>query len=235
MQADIQVIMPTLISKYQGNIQYVIENTNNPYKATFKCNKKTTTQSFPVYDEAFAFIREKNQQENNIRVSNVIYKYENHYECHLTKDKYMKFDFINLALVQNYLWAYSKGYARCKQKSAKLHLPSSYFHLCITTKANNYDSDHINSILLDNRHCNLRYILRGASIVKRRASTTKAVGVHLRDNQRWVAQYRSNTGKLESKSFSVALYGYDGARDNAIRYRNEKISQIANYVEALNL
>ena len=99
--------------------------------------------------------------------------------------------------------------------------------------------DHINRNTEDNREVNLRLATQAVQTINQKVhvnNKTGNVGVFYRKrdpprSSTFHAQYNLN-GKIHSKSFSVSKHGYEKAKEMAIEYRKEKVSRLADYIEA---
>ena len=96
-----------------------------------------------------------------------------------------------------------------------------------------YVIDHIDGNKLNNKITNLRLVTksenaRNASFYKN--NTTGVVGVYLdkknKDSFYWKACWMELDGKQKTKSFSINKFGYEYAKEMAIRYRKEQIDRL---------
>lgn len=94
--------------------------------------------------------------------------------------------------------------------------------------------DHINRNPLDNRRDNLRMVNRSINATNARARTESKSGVrgvYYRPARpgiakaAWICEWSIN-GKRKTKSFSVGIYGDDGAFERACQLREEKINEM---------
>ena len=94
--------------------------------------------------------------------------------------------------------------------------------------------DHINRNPLDNRRENLRMVSQSVNATNARARTESKSGirgVYYRPARpgvakaAWICEWSIN-GKRKSKSFSVGVYGDDGAFERACQLREEKMNEM---------
>ena len=102
--------------------------------------------------------------------------------------------------------------------------------------------DHINGDSTCNLIENLRVVDRKTNAKNRRkccnnSSGTTGVSYSTKrgGNDYWTAQWRDENGKVRQKSFSVKTYGFGGAKESAISYRDRMIIELklngANYTD----
>lgn len=160
------ILIPTLASKYPGS---VYQSSNGTYRLefTFPDSGVRYTMRFSIYTDALEHLRWLSEQEDNVRVKNIIHHEpgtEAPYRVMLTGDHYMLFDEVDLPLVHDNIWFYDnqRGYAKC---SAKPSLPSTLFHMCMMPPIDeDHEYIHLNGLAHDNRRCN---------VVPRRRTRTK--------------------------------------------------------------
>lgn len=147
------------------------------------------------------------------------------------KGKTLLIDREDKHLLDEYHWSYNK--ANYLRMTVRLHS----MILNVKPKLNSSLSiDHKNRNTLDVTRNNLRLVNKTIQMINRvlPQNTSGTVGVYFNKN-RWVAEWHENK-KRKSKSFSVNKYGGDDeAKQKAIEYRKEKISQIEEYKIALGL
>ena len=94
--------------------------------------------------------------------------------------------------------------------------------------------DHINRNPLDNRRENLRMVSQSINATNARARTESKSGVrgvYYRPARpgvakaAWICEWSSH-GKRRSRSFSVGVYGEDGAFERARQLREEKMNEM---------
>ena len=242
-EQDIEVIMPSSISKYCGGIHKRNESKNTKYKAVF-CkigeNQKRFSVTFNNYGDALQWIKTQNELENNIRVRNIIYKHGDRYECSLPCGKRMLFDGDDIRLVQSHLWyCNSKGYASTSISGDTYNQVTFLFHILLLGHApNNMINDHFNRNRLDNRQDNLRPGSRQLNSINRGVTCRNIIsgqnGVSEDKFQnRWVATWVNNDGIREREYFSISGYGYETAKEKAIECRKQKERELPHYREAL--
>src|ERR1700742_3435117 len=142
---DIEVIMPTNLTKYYGHIKYQKHRFYAYFCPPYQNRKDRIRkpEKFKTYKEAFSYIKKQNRKEGNIRVKNIIYRKGDQHECTLTKGKRMKFSLRDIDIVHKYTWSCSNDYVGSKIKGKKV-----YFHCLIFNKKKDdnkkWDVDHKN-------------------------------------------------------------------------------------------
>ena len=139
----------------------------------------------------------------------------------------MKSDLKDFELITNNIWQgfknKNKNVIYVKRSGSKYKNKKTYFHSLVFPEFD--EIDHINRDGLDNRRCNLR---DGSNCVNannkniQKNNNSGVTGVYLEKGQKesWKAQY--GTGKnRKKKSFSVKLYGFEIAKQMAIKCRLE--------------
>lgn len=150
------IIMPTLASKYPGSVS---RTSNGSYRLDFTFTDTGVRYSsrFTTYDDAREHLQWLSEREGNTRVKNIIYREPGAttYIVELTGGHTMRFDEVDLPLVQAHVWFYDNrgGYVRC---SAKSSLPSTLFHVCAMPPIDeSHEFVHLNGECNDNRRCNI--------------------------------------------------------------------------------
>lgn len=234
---DIEVIMPTSIEKYSGNI---CNRKNGSFEATFKVKstRKKVYKRFKLYDDAFNWIKEHNENENNINVKNIIYKIGDSYQCKLTSGKRMFFSLRDINIVNKYIWSASGGYAHTHDKEATSKNKAVRFHRKIMGKnPTKKETDHIDRNSFNNERSNLRFVSRSINLINKNISKNNksgVTGVHYdKANKKWVTTWRNHKNKEKRKSFTVYIYGEDLAKEKAINYRKKIERKNKKYKKAL--
>jgi len=92
--------------------------------------------------------------------------------------------------------------------------------------------DHINHNKLDNRLENLRWVSHKDNGRNRSMNTNNTSGnqgiVFDKYNNRWLARWHDNQGKLKEKNFSIKKYGEVQAKKLAIEYREKMVDEFYN-------
>jgi len=110
-------------------------------------------------------------------------------------------------------------------------------------KGNSESVDHIDRDKLNNQRWNLRIASTRSQCINRgmhNNNTSQTQGVHFinhmeKQSPLWGAYWRDENGKTRAKTFSVKKFGYDEAKRLDIQAREEAISSLPHYREALNL
>jgi hypothetical protein len=230
-------IMPSNMKKYAGSItkrscKWTVRFQSNDYA---RYNK----YSFTSQDEAEAYIKNVNVRENLTK--NIIYNYKDQYYCVLTRNRLMKFSFEDLDLVESHIWccvlSNTLPYAATNVLNSKRVKKMRPFHQFILTDINDNETcDHINRDSLDNTRKNLRTASITTQLINRgifssNSSNVPGVSYHKKYRQ-WRACWRDK-GAQKVRVFSVATYGYDGAKAKATAYRREIEKTLSHYRLAL--
>lgn len=97
--------------------------------------------------------------------------------------------------------------------------------------------DHKNRDKFDNRKENLRIVDKQIQSINRtqpenRKNETVGVSFKKRWNS-WEACWKDENRTKYTKAFSASKYGYDEAKNMAIKYRKRKEQTLEHYIEAL--
>ena len=240
-----RVIEPTDIRKYRGSINL---SRKGVYNVNIQSKKfpKPLTKSFKTYAEAFDFVKATSKK-HNLPVRNRITDHGIYMKVETTKGRKMIFDRRNIEFVQRHNIYTSGGgkhlfYAHTQLPSDDPEKPGSVdvtiHNLLMGHKPDikGLTVDHANRNTEDNRMHNMRLVNRTIQSTNqnmRSDNKTGHVGVYYSSGryQDYTAGYKDN-GVFYRKSFSIAKYGHDRAKQMAIDYRKYMISTIPAYVEA---
>ncbi len=167
----------------------------------------------------------------------MIYDQGEHYSVKLNCGE-MLFDKPDLELVQQHVITNSRtGYA-CIIKNKTKQIP--FHNILLNHTPTEITVDHINRNKLDNRRINLRLVDKSIQKInqgKSKNNTSNHTGVQFEKREtgsRWIATWYEN-GKQTKKSFSVKKYGYENAKNEAIKYRQGIVTTHLKYKEALKI
>jgi hypothetical protein len=229
-------IYPTLLKKYVGSVSHTKSNT---YQAKINSHGYAINKTFKTRDQAENFIKEKNIL-YDLPIKNMIYDMGDHYSVKLNFGE-MLVDKSDLQLVQQHVIHNSrnneKGYA-CIVKNKTEVIP--FHNLLLNHIPTEITVDHINRNRLDNRRINLRLVDKSIQKInqcKSKNNTSNYTGVLFEKREtgsRWIAIWNEN-GKQTKKSFSVKKYGYENAKNEAIKYRQGIVTTHPKYKEALKI
>ena len=232
---DIEVIMPITIDKYSG---YVIKNKKGVKKLSgvfHDSNKREIRKCFDTYDEAFEWVKGKNEEEGNIRVKNIIYKRNGLYECNTTGNILFMFDECDLELVHAFTWTSGSSHGYIEATIPDQHPRKSvlFHHMVMGKPPDKMEVDHIDRNRRNNRRNNLRFV---SSTINKLNQTRKTesgiVGVHYNKKMNaWRTSVQINKKTIQ-KRFYVGTHGYDEAKRLAIEFRQKMTSEIEDYVIA---
>lgn len=172
-----------------------------------------------------------NRRVNLSRV-NTIHRVDDHYEVELTHGKRAKFDEEDLDLVQSQTWHAHKDCKTWYVRGGIGQTTHSLHQLIMPDAPEHHTVDHINRDGLDNRRSNLRYATHRQQAVNRGIKSTNTsgfTGITKVNGTHWVARWSPVKGKRKTKSFSVAKYGDETAKQMAIAYRQAIIENIPEY------
>lgn len=210
-----------------GKPKGAVSEFKNRYQAiTYTKDTKRKIKIFPTREEAETFVR-KTSNENG-HTKNMIRKVDDYIEVKIDDDHIMKTDIKFLDLCQSRCICKGKGGSKTASYYPKITIDGKVynFHKYIT---NFKMTDHINRDTFDNRLQNLRETThkennnnRGSN---KKYDSNHIIGVRYvqRDNA-WQARIKQD-GKEYSKQFSVKKFGENGAKELAIKARNEFISE----------
>ena len=211
------------VGKPKGGITKIKEK----YRATtYSKDGKKKDKIFPTREEAETFVR-KTSHENG-QTKNMIRKVDDYIEVKIDDDHIMKTDIKFLDLCQSRCICKGKSGSKTASYYPKITIDGKTvnFHKYIT---NFKMTDHINRDTFDNRLQNLRETTHKENN-NNRGSNKKYDSNHImgiryvqRDNA-WQARIKQD-GKEYSKQFSVKKFGENGAKELAIKARNEFISK----------
>jgi len=230
-------ILPTHVKKYAGSIHATPWNTYQ-CMITDKRLEKPINRNFNTYDEAFAFIKDINKQ-NDWTPKNVVTDYGIYMKVNLTQEQRMIFDRRNLRLIQehNMCAAYNKlsqsFYAETSDNSKSGRSVLRVHNLIMDHTPSEITVDHFNRTTLDNRMINLRKASRATQSINKRVLKNNKIGItgvhYITTRKVYTVSY---SGKRCAKTFSVYQYGDEKAKQMAIEYRKkiEKTNPV--YIEA---
>jgi len=221
------LIYPVNVKKYIGSICEV----DNRFKVLIKYNGYQAKQIFDNYDDAFAWLKQKNI-EFGLPIRNIIHDYRDYLTCSLTNGKEMKFDRVDLDKVEERVWCSNYDYASTNIDGKLVRFHNYIFNFQPTTRLS---IDHINHDSLDNRRANLREATsQMQNLNKRMYSNNKSGcrGVHFQ-NGAWIASWYDDGGIVKKRMFSTVRHGYENALMQAIRCREQIERHLPRYREAL--
>lgn len=214
---------PLRIKKYTGDICSYRNENNTKYEAKIRSINYYTT--FDNENDAIQHIKQKNI-ELHLPIKNLLYRYDDYYECLLPNEKRMKFDLKDLDLVEKYVIYESTDYPvlRIKGKVVK------FIHL-LFDKVEDQKKLFIyhNNDKMDCRRSNIMVQRREVYLVNqnKERGVTKRQSI-LRNGTiqcRYIAQWKDlHTGKKCSRSFAYThgnTKEEEEAKFNAIEYRNK--------------
>lgn len=233
---DVEVIMPPF-RKYHGSVQAI----GARFRAVFQI--RVAVRHFGTREEGEAWIVEKNAEEDNRGVKNIVYRQGDEYKCKLPNGKFFLFDAEALPLVHAHFWSLKgASYVRTVIIGDTGHQVEFTFHaLLIGPAPAGMVIDHRNRDPLDNRRRNLRFLdARGNGINRTidARNTSGVIGVSRDEkngNYNWRAYWTDETGKKHIKRFSIHTYGEEGAKQQAVEWRKRIEAELPHYREALEL
>lgn len=210
-----KVSYPKSLIKYAGGIR--IKECGS-FAAYIRAKPHCIYKTFKTNEEAEAFLKEFCIE--NSLVKNITYKYDNYWKVSLGKKRFMKFDEVDLPLVEKHLIHVCSGYA-----ATYVNHKTTFFHNLILNHHDfsKYTVDHINRNPFDNRRSNLRLATPTMQAINTRIhahNTTGIKGVSFSNGKypMYIAEWFID-GKKHAKKFSTKKYGKQGAKDLAEMHR----------------
>jgi hypothetical protein len=217
------MIYPTHKKKYCGGLS---KSRSNTWTVVIRHSNVKIHKTFAAEDLGFEFLKAQNI-EHNLPIKNMITQVDDYYSVELTQGKIMKFDEIDLDLVQQHTICCHNGYTSTRI-GVKLH---RFHNIIMNHTPDELTVDHINHDPLDNRRANLRIAdqrLQCTNQRMQRNNTSGIKGIHTCINL-WIASWRDENSKRKSKTFSINTYGDSEARQMAIDFRAQMILPLAHY------
>ena len=150
---------------------------------------------------------------------------------YLNEIKVAKISLKDIPFCQNYTWHYHQGYLQTSYNGRKISL-----HILLLGTKENQFIDHINRDKLDNRRENLRFVSRSINSTNAGIRSDKtqmglprgvnySEGTPGRSYPSYNAQISIN-GKRKVRTFSCHKYGKEKAKELAIKWREERLSEL---------
>jgi hypothetical protein len=224
------MIYPVNIRKYTGQIVERKLKEEFSYEARIKHEKCTVSKCFRDLGEAEAYLMQQNF-ELQLPIKNICYDRGDYFEMELTKGQYCKFDKADFDVIDGKCWHVSyhngNGYAvtTIDRSTVKLH------NYLLNHQPDEMTVDHINRDTLDNRRTNLRIVNKRDQAMnqkKREDNTSGNTGVSFKGKS-WAANWVDDRGNRKSKTFAISKYGYEEAKNMAIAYRQQIITELPHY------
>lgn len=146
----------------------------------------------------------------------------------LTQNKYALIDDEDFSYINQFNWYYNKGYAyRWNRLDSNKRIRIS-MHREIIDVPDNYKTDHINGITLDNRKVNLRICTIGennknASLRKDNKSGYKGVC--------WIPKYQKFVAQIRVNKKLIRLGLFDDKIEAAKVYNNAALKYFKNFAK----
>lgn len=236
---------PSSHRKYTGTIfRYVSKRGTEYFRALFRSPVFSFSKTFRTEALAFECIKQNNIK-HGLPIKNMMKEYEEYMEVNIGHNIWAKFDKEDLGVVENHTFHNCGGYAVCCIEGKTVHLHNILLDH-IPKKGNEITVDHRNRDRLDNRRENLRLATQSMQHINKgvkKSNKSGTTGVRLikqtpsamRKNKSavWAAEWYDDEGKDRTKSFSIAKYGDERAKEMAIAHRKLIEETVERYKVAL--
>lgn len=228
-----EVILPTSIKKYYGNVN--CDKRNSRWYTQFTDGRHKSTRH-ETEESAVAYVKKLNVKKG-WKIKNIIYVYDGEYYCCLTHHQLMRFSLEHMNLVQDFIWCTTvKKGSTSYYATSTIQRKNVSFHATVLPNTDKSLSvDHINRITLDNTLSNLRLATRSCQSINQSLRSCNKTGITgvFHDKIRCIALWVEGM-KRRSKTFSIKKFGEKKAFNLAVLFRKEKETSLSEYKFALS-
>lgn len=228
-------VLPRNVKKYYGSVS---RTKDGKWESSFGRLAVNIKPMLHQTEESAADRVKRIAIRENLPIKNIMYRYKDRHLCVLTQNQIMAYSPQDQDLVEDHTWCaqYDKSvagyYARTVNTEGKA---ISFLKLMYPDMKDKESGDHINPMeKLNNTRENTRVASPAIQSINKPLLESNNSGIkgvyHHKTRDCWVAKWSGVEPNTEqTKSFSIAKFGYDVALRKAIKARNKGITQVEKY------